>query len=188
MRYFRYFPRAKHSSRELVDITKRTRILEGLLSDPYIYLPYTVTSDDKPEDVAHLYYQDVGKTWLIYMANNIIDPYSEWPLSMEDFYSMLRKKYETQSGETGNEVIHWTQNTQIEDNIVHCVDREDESIRINYETYKNDPSIIQNDWRVVRIYEHENNLNEDKRSIFLIAKDYASQIEDDLEELMGEEI
>ena len=92
-KYFRYFPTITYEGERVTDITRRVKISEKLQADPYLFLPYTVTGDDRPEDIARFYYNDVNKVWMIYLANNIIDPYTQWPLSNEKFESTIRKKY-----------------------------------------------------------------------------------------------
>lgn len=103
-KYFRYFPTITYEGERVTNITRRVKISEKLQADPYLFLPYIVTSDDRPEDIARLYYGDVNKVWMIYLANNIIDPYTQWPLSNEKFESTIRKKYEHQVSFTSDNV------------------------------------------------------------------------------------
>jgi len=184
--YFKFFPTAIHTNRTAVDITRRSKVLEDLLNDPYVFLPYTIIQDDRPEDLANLYYGSPNKVWLIYYANNIIDPYSQWPLTQRDFDKNLIKKYEKQSGETGFAVIAWTKNTTIEDNIVYYQNIETPSLRINLLTYKTDPTIIGDNWRAIRYYEYESIVNENKRNIYLIDNRFADKFERDLETTINE--
>ena len=73
----------------------------------------------RPEDIAYYYYGSTDYTWLIYLANNIVDPYHQWPLSQENFNKYLIEKYAAKSGKTGYEVIDWTQNETIDENILY---------------------------------------------------------------------
>lgn len=92
-RYFRHFPLISYNNRTVVDITRRAKVVDSLLSDPYAFLPYTINEGDRPEDVAYYYYEDQNLVWLVYLANNIVDPYSQWPLSNEDLENSVQKKY-----------------------------------------------------------------------------------------------
>lgn len=92
-KYFRYFPTITYDDQRVTDITRRVKINDTLMNDPYLFLPYTLNNDDRPEDVAYYYYGDVNKVWLVYLANNIIDPYTQWTLNNEDFEKTIRKKY-----------------------------------------------------------------------------------------------
>lgn len=182
-RYFTFFPSTKHTNRTAVDITKRASILKDLFSNPYIILPYTIIGEETAEEIAHYYYDDVNKVWLIYYANNIIDPYSQWPLNDRDFHKTLVKKYKDQSGTSvDKDVIAWTKNTNIIDNILYYQNRNDENLRINHETYIHE-STIQDEWRAIRVYEYETILNDNKRNIFLVDNKFANRIENELKGL-----
>lgn len=110
-RYFRYFPLVNYNSRTVVDITRRAKVVDSLLSDPYAFLPYTISEGDRPEDVAYYYYGDQNLVWLVYLANNIVDPYSQWPLSNEDLENSVRKKYTKDPSVFANTSINATTNT-----------------------------------------------------------------------------
>ena len=118
-KYFSRFPKIKYDDIEIRDITRRNNFVEKNLSDPFIFLPYTVKEGEKPEDIAQLYYGSVGYTWLVLMANNIIDPYYDWPLDEKDFNEYIIKKYEAVSGKKGYEVVDWAKNQTISDNILY---------------------------------------------------------------------
>ena len=185
-RYFKYFPTVSHNGNTLADITKRTKFREENFGNPYLFLPYTIEGDDRPEQVSYYYYDDVAYVWLVYLANNIIDPYSQWPLSQEDLNSHIIKKYKSQSGVTGNAVIDWTKNTTITDNIMHYENLADPEKRISKDTYDLNSEIIGGEWRAVRYYDYETSLNDDKRTIQLVNKAYAKQLEYKLRALMVE--
>ena len=55
------------------------------------------------------------------MSNNIIDPYYEWPMDPQTFKDYLVKKYSELSGEVGEDVIDWIQDTYNDDNILYYV-------------------------------------------------------------------
>jgi hypothetical protein len=184
--YFKYFPKTIHTNRTAVDITRRNVVIEDVFGNPYVFLPYTVKNDDRPEDIANLYYGDPNKVWLVYYSNNIIDPYSQWPLSTADFDNMIIKKYEEKSGSEGYGVIAWTQNETIDDNIVYYQNVNDSDLRINRDTFVLDETVVEGEWRPIRIYEYEDILNENKRNIYLIDAQFANLFENDLKRLLNE--
>jgi hypothetical protein len=55
------------------------------------------------------------------MANNIIDPYHEWPMDPQTFNDYLVEKYQAESGEIGEDVIDWTRDPNNDDNIIFYV-------------------------------------------------------------------
>jgi len=119
MKYFENFPEVIYDGKLVKDITRRNRFVRGLQNNPLLYMPYTVEEGERPEDIANFYYGSVDYVWLIYMANNIIDPYHEWPLNTQEFNDMLIEKYAEASGVTGQDVLDWTRSDDTEDNIVY---------------------------------------------------------------------
>lgn len=188
--YFDKFPKVKYNNKIVRDITKRTKFVDDLRSNPYVFLPYTVEEGEKPEDVAFYYYGSVEYTWIINMANNIIDPYYDWIMSEKNFQNYLIKKYSEQANTTGYDVIAWTQNELIDSNIVHYRKVSDNSVQINKDTYALSANLIPefeaSDWEAVRIFDYENELNENKRVIQVIDKDYIRKMESLLETLLNE--
>jgi len=185
--YFRNFPKVRHSHKAVVDITRRVRFSDTLGSNPYAFLPYTVKEGESADQVAFYYYGDVSYEWLVLMANNVIDPYYDWPLKQEDLEAFISDKYrslaEADEGQTLNDrqVVEWTQNQTTTNNIAHYIDTDDEEVRISPESFTLDENIVASDWRPVRYYEYEFERNEDKRHIFLIRNDLAVQMQIDLE-------
>lgn len=125
--YFSNFPTITYDNIRSKDITKRNSFIDEKLTDPYVFLPYTVKQGERPEDIALLYYGSVDYTWLILLANNIIDPYLEWHLSDDDFDQYIMSKYAEQSGETGYSVVEWTKNQTIDENILYYYAEVDEN-------------------------------------------------------------
>lgn len=117
--YFENFPTINYQGRNVRDITRRNKFLKSVTTNPLLFLPYTVKEGERPENIAYNYYGSTDYTWLVYLSNNIVDPYHQWPLSEEDFHKYLIQKYEAQSLRTGYEVIDWMQNENIEDNVVY---------------------------------------------------------------------
>jgi len=117
--YFEKFPTINYAGRNVKDISRRVNFMKKTVSNPYVFLPYTIEEGDRPEDVAYYYYGSTDYTWLIYLANNILDPYHNWPLSQENFDQYLIQKYQDLSGRKGYEVIDWLQDETNDDNILY---------------------------------------------------------------------
>lgn len=117
--YFDKFPIIQYQDVLARNLTRRVNFLKNTITKPFVFLPYTIEEGMKPEDVAYYYYGSTDYTWLIYLANNIVDPYHQWPLSQENFHKYLIEKYAAQSGKTGYDVVYWTQNETISENILY---------------------------------------------------------------------
>lgn len=118
-KYFENFPIVEYNGKVMRDITRRNQLVKTLTTNPMLFLPYTVKQNERAEDIAQFYYGSVDYIWLVYMANQIIDPYYEWPMDEETFNNYLIAKYEELSGETGDDVVDWTKDDTITDNIVY---------------------------------------------------------------------
>lgn len=253
-RYFRYFPTTTYLNRVVTDITRRVKIIEDLRADPYAFLPYTIKEGDRAEDVARYYYGDENRVWMVYLSNNIVDPYTQWPLSNSDLEKTVLKKYSrdpvkfsssdidasvismtahgfsttdpvvyTSSGSVASPLVNGTTYyvIKVDDNRVRLATSAanakvgtsitltgtggtSQSLELNAEVFINSTTIDTNilyaenittpgifastdtylaypaQWRPVRVYEYEIDLNESKRTIWLVNNLYANQLEQDL--------
>jgi len=128
-RYFTNFPTINYRGKEVRNITNRSKIRDEILSDPFVFLPYTVADGENPETIAQLYYGTVDDTWLVLLANNMTDPYYDWPMNDEEFDQYFIDKYSELSGRTGYDVIRWGQNETIADNVVYYYKKVDKSVQ-----------------------------------------------------------
>jgi hypothetical protein len=117
--YFENFPTINYQGRNVRDITRRNKFFKSVTTNPLLFLPYTVKEGERAEDIAYRYYGSTDYTWLVYLANNIVDPYHQWPLDEENFNKYLIQKYEARSLKTGYEVLDWAQNQTIDSNIIY---------------------------------------------------------------------
>lgn len=92
-KYFEKFPIIQYANTSVVDITKKATLLDKVYSDPLVYYPYTISSEERADQLSYRYYQDPYRSWLIYFANKIVDPYYEWYLHEKEFNEFMNKKY-----------------------------------------------------------------------------------------------
>lgn len=184
--YFKYFPTIKYNDVVAKDITRRVSILEDIRDDPYAFLPYTIIDDESAEQVSYYYYGDASYSWLIFLANNIVDPYTQWPMSNDNFNKTLARNYEATARvalnkKTGHisdrEIVEWSQNASRVDNIVSYeytgVDEDVQvQVQISRDTYLYNADIVAGDYTPLRIYEHEFAKNESYRNIRLLNSEF----------------
>jgi hypothetical protein len=175
MSYFKEFPTVIIDNQEVLDITRKVKLTSMLKASALDYSNYTLAEGDKPESVAYYYYDNPEYAWLVLMANDIVDPYTQWYKTNEELEAYIKVQYESLSGTTGDAVLDWTKNTTIAGNIVHYKSVYDPNIQINRATYVSAPS---GEFYAVRIYDHEVELNEGRRTIQLLNKSYLAFIED----------
>lgn len=92
-RYFENFPKIVYSNTEIVDITKRTAILNRVGSNPYVFYPYELSTYERPDQFSFRYYQDEYASWILYLTNKVLDPYYEWYLQPDEFLALIEMKY-----------------------------------------------------------------------------------------------
>src|SRR5210317_1556442 len=117
-KYFENFPIIDYDGIKVRDITRRNKFIRSIENNPLLYLPYTVSEGERIEYVANFYYGSTDYSWLVCMANNILDPYHDWPLSEQEFKDYLISKYGEQSGRVGEEVVEWAQEDN-DENIIY---------------------------------------------------------------------
>lgn len=92
-KYFNKFKTTDYNNYKAVDITQRTKILDAVYSNPFVYYPYDMIEGDRADRIAEDYYNDPYASWLIYHSNKIIDPYFDWHMTNEEFNRYISKKY-----------------------------------------------------------------------------------------------
>lgn len=91
--YFDNFPIAQYSNNYCRTITSRAAITRNVSKNTAAFYPYQIQQDERPDTLAHLYYDDSVLEWLLFFSNDIIDPYYQWYLTQEQFNSYIADKY-----------------------------------------------------------------------------------------------
>lgn len=92
-RYFEKFPIINYANAQVVDITRRTVLLNKVSKNPYVYYPYELAEQERADQFSSRYYEDPFQSWIVYLTNNITDPYYEWYLSENQLAELCEKKY-----------------------------------------------------------------------------------------------
>ena len=156
--------------RSAIDILQRTIFRQILLNNFLIFYPYMVKDHDTPEIIAAKLYGNPQYHWIVMYANNIVDPYYDWPLSYDNFNATIRKRYTTPARD-GVEFALSTPH-HYEDLYGAVIDEV---------TYLSLPVAERN---VVSIYDWEYNMNEAKRSIRLLDSNFVSQVDAQMDQFM----
>lgn len=197
MKYFDTLPKILASDNNsnavvLTNLMARATVITSLLKDPLLYYTYDLQDGDTPEIVAHKYYGDVYRYWIVLVANQIIDPQWNWPMTNDVFTAYLAEKYGTTN--VYSELHHYEKNiTQVDNNTstttnITVTIGEDEynSLVAGTHSYTlpTGTVTVYTDKRIVTIYDYELELNESKRQIKLLNKSYVGQFEAELKKLM----
>ena len=92
-RFFEKFPLITYSNTICRDLTKRIVIDSEVKSNIDLYYPLEINAGFRSDALADAYYDDEELDWLIYLMNDIVDPYYEWYISEIDFHDFVQVKY-----------------------------------------------------------------------------------------------
>lgn len=100
--YLQYeFPNGKDSYYKNISI--RPAIVDALVGDLTNLEVYYVENGETPETIAFDVYDDPGMNWVIMLTNNVMNIYTDWPMSEETLESVLYDKYRMQKDSEGVE-------------------------------------------------------------------------------------
>jgi hypothetical protein len=91
--YFEKFPVINYNGYRALDLISNAKLVERFINNPYVYYPYQVNDEQRPDVIASQYYDDPYYTWMIYYANKVVDPYHDWNLSYDEFNAFIASKY-----------------------------------------------------------------------------------------------
>tara|TARA_B100000575_G_scaffold51389_1_gene38086 strand:- start:2449 stop:3006 length:558 start_codon:yes stop_codon:yes gene_type:complete len=160
--YFANIPSIEYATKIARNLITRPIIKNKILNNPNIIYDYVVKDGERPDIIANAYYGNVNYTWLIFLANDIVDPYYDWPLTSEQLNNLVIDKYGS---------IEAAQDTTSTTNIVHYKHNTKGTI-ISKDTFDTGlqswSKIVQGQYTAVRQYDFEVEKNEAKRSIKLV--------------------
>lgn len=176
----------------LTNILARSKVRDLVLQNVSYYYPYVVSDDDRPDIIAHKYYGSTDHTWLVLLANDILDPFYDWPLSQEVFEADLVDRYDdvrinnltkyhmTYVSNPLTEVDGSTHTTLEFVQTALSEIRNTKGQIIDLATYQANPAA---GTELLSIYDVESEKNEAKREIKIIDKQFLSQIIRELKQL-----
>ena len=97
-RYFDRFPIVDYDGDIAKNILARVDFTEKTKRDIYSTFEFTLEEGfERPDLLSYNYYGSSKFDWMIYLTNNIVDPYYDYYKSAEDFKSYMEKKYGSNS-------------------------------------------------------------------------------------------
>lgn len=183
MSYFSYFPDIRYNGRVSKNLLVRVKVIDEVLAKRGVYYQYVIKDGDYPDTLADRFYGNPELDWIIYLVNEIYDPYSDWPLPYREFNEYLEKKYSKRAFETKSDIAHYKY-TGLSSDSKEDIARK--SWTMSVKTFENLSSIEKSGWTPVTVYDYEDQLNESKRTIAIIKPQYINQILAEIEEKLSE--
>lgn len=115
--YFENFPLIRYSNTYARNIATRAAFSDDVIKNRYVYYPYELKTELRPDLLSSYYYENPFQDWIILVSNKIIDPYYQWYLSNEDLNNLIESKYGSLSS-SSSKIHHWEVNWLGDDTII----------------------------------------------------------------------
>jgi hypothetical protein len=197
MKYFNTLPKIVTSDYNnntivLTNLLARASLIDNYLDNPLMFYTYDIQEGDTPEIIAHKYYDDPYRYWIVLVSNQVLDPQWNWPLNSGVFNKYIVDKYSTIN--PYSDVHHYekiitqfdvatkttTKNTVVVDQAAYnLVNENTKTVSLRTGSVS-----ITTSKRGVSFYDYEQELNETKRNIKLLNKNYMNSFESQFYKLM----
>jgi len=195
--YFRQVPDLEYVSRskdaiigeysKVKNLFKRGKLREDIFQNLSFFTKYNIKGSDRPDNVAFKIYGDSDLDWVVLICNNILNVQSEWPMTQEVFDEYVLDKYGDY--DTLYNGVHHYETLEVKNSLGVVVLpaglQVDSDYTLTFYDSEIDGYTIKTDIVVpVTNYEYEENLETNKRTIFVLKPRYLNVVKDDLEEIM----
>lgn len=195
--YFRQVPDLEYVSRskdavlgeysKVKNLFKRGKLREDIFQDLSFFTKYNIKGNDRPDNVANEIYGDSDLDWVVLVCNNILNVQSEWPMPQQLFDEYVLDKYGDY--DTLYNGVHHYETLEVKNSLGVVVLPAGLQVDSDYTLtfYDSETGAYQFKTDIVvpvTNYEYEENLETNKRTIFVLKPRYLNVVKDDLEELM----
>ena len=117
-KYFDRFPLVDYDGTPVKNILSKVDFTDETKRDIYSNFDYVVQEGlDRPDVLSYTYYNSSMYDWLIYLSNQIVDPYHDIFRNQEDFYNHITKKYGTLAS-ARNTIMYYRNNWAEDDRVI----------------------------------------------------------------------
>ena len=168
MQYFKEFPKiiyditGRGDFKLVTDLLRRVKVRDGIKNNISLFDKYDVPDGQTPEQTAEIVYGTQDYWWVILLMNNVKDRFYDWPLSTRQFQNYMTSKYANADAIRHYEITQTSGPTQIQDNS-HLI-----------EVNSTQPGATSVSYR-----EYENRLQDKKRQIKILDKQYLPSFVDE---------
>ena len=167
------------------NLFKKGALREDIFQDLSFFTKYQIQGSDRPDNVAFKVYNDSSLDWLVLAANNVVNIKTEWPMTQLEYDQYLLDKYGTY--EKINEVHHYeTVEIRNRDNVIMVQKglKVASDYSITYYDQYDGGMVTKYPVKTVTNYDYEEQLQTDRRNIFILKGRYLPIALDDLEDIM----
>lgn len=194
--YFRYVPEIDYVNRfpnaQIGEYTRaknlftRAKIRDDIFQDLSNFTKYSIVGDERPDNVAYGYYGDASYDWLVLLSNNMVDVYSEWPMTQMSFDKFLINKY--RSYDKIEDVHHYESVEVTNSRNIKILDAglivpSDYSVTF-FDTGLGTEVTKTNITTPITNKVYEERIEDEKRHIYILKKEYLSMIAQDIKNVL----
>jgi hypothetical protein len=104
--YFTAFPTTTYNNIQVRDISRSASLTKQILRIPTAFHPLELREGQREDLVAKFVYEQESFDWVLWLSNQIVDPYFGWYLTTEQFTNFMIEKYG--SIEDGQQrILYW---------------------------------------------------------------------------------
>jgi len=182
-KYFKQFPNIKYTIAtdlagnttdiEIKDYFHLMKVRLDIWAEETLYYTHYVGNGERPDQVSYKEYGDEQYYWIVLQVNDIIDYHNEWPLSAHEFDDFIIKKYN--SHRAAGEIAYY-ETVETKDSLgnlrLPAGIRVGKDYKFTYSEYDDATTYKTSFPRSVSYWEYENDLNEQKKNIYLLKPEY----------------
>jgi hypothetical protein len=199
----------------VVNIFARVKILDAVLQNSLVYYQYAVKDSDTAEIIASKYYGDTKRHWMVFFANQVVDPYFDVPLKERDLENNIVLQYGSLANAQETlfrvqQFVNVTTTFAGTSNTISYQSTMEDSFSYNFATRQlenitlpsiefpvldqgsttvvfPDGTIVKTNtvWVAQSAYDYHVQQNENKRQIQLLDNQYATSLEQELQSLLS---
>ena len=186
---YQSFLKSKNSSLDYVEVKnlfRRVKLRDDLQNVFTMFDKYEIPIGFRPENVAEDFYGSDELDWVVLMTANIVHVRNDWPLDNQELYEFAITKY---GSEGGLSETHHYETKEIKDSKGHVILPEGKVVQSDFTvTYWNNGSYVTPSTADTRTgianYTYEVRLNDEKRSIYLLKREYLQDFLNDFRDIM----
>jgi hypothetical protein len=172
----------KNSNFELLtDISLRFKIRDAVKNRFVVHYDYLVQDEDRPDTIADRFFGDPRLDWIIFLSNDIIDPYYDWPLNNDNFNSYMVSLYGSVST-AQTTVYEYRQILNDQSVTFDNIIVPKRTIVVDLNTYN---SLVASQREIIYAYDYYLEQNDNKRKIKILDARYVSQIVSEAENIFS---
>ena len=168
---------------QVKNIFKRAVLREDVINSYFQFNQYLIEGDDRPDNVASKVYGDANLDWVVLTTNNVINVRDEWPMSQNDLQNYLTNKYTTAE----LSYVHHYETLKIVDSSQKLIQPKGITVEEGHSITFIDSGVSKTESKIEAItyLQHEINLNDQKREINVLQKQYVEIYLRDMTNIMS---